>query len=74
MCKYCEKRKDNTIKGENFELLSTAGFRHDRIYESWIMKNKLDEKAGIMIITNYTNGVYFNINYCPICGRNLKEN
>lgn len=70
-CKYCEEREDKTIKGEDFELLSTAGFKYDRIYKSWIMKNKLDEKAGIMIITDYTNGVYFDINYCPICGRKL---
>ena len=37
-CKYCEEREDKTIRGEKFELLSTAGFKYDRIYESWIMK------------------------------------
>lgn len=73
MCKYCKQREKNIIKGKDFDLLPTAGFRNDRIYSSWIMKNENDEKAGIMISTNNGNAVYFDINYCPICGRKLGE-
>ena len=61
MCKYCEEREKNEIKGKDFDLLSTAGFKNDRIYSSWIMKNENDEKAGIMISTNNGNAVYFDI-------------
>lgn len=71
MCKYCEGKEDNTIDGKYFELSETAGFEHDRSYSSWIMKNKADKKAGIMIATNGSNAVYFDINYCPMCGRKL---
>ena len=71
MCEYCIQRDENTIYGKHFNLLPTHGFKNDRRYDSWIMKNKNDTKAGIMILTDNTNGVFFDINYCPICGRKL---
>lgn len=71
MCEYCKQKIDNKIVGKQFQLQETAGFKKDRIYSSWIMKLKADEKAGIMITTNGTNGVFFDINYCPMCGRKL---
>ena len=73
MCKYCEERNPLEINGKQFELNPTAGFKNDRIYSSWIMKGKEDKKAGIMISTNGSNGVYFDIDYCPMCGRRLEE-
>jgi len=73
MCEYCKKRRENEICGKEFGLISTAGFKNDRRYSSWIMKNKTDEKAGIMIATDNGNAVYFDINYCPMCGRKLGE-
>lgn len=72
MCKYC-KQYENGIKGKNFTLQPTAGFHNDRNYSSWIMKNKEDKKAGIMIATNNGNAVYVDINYCPMCGRKLTK-
>lgn len=72
-CKYCMNGNKETINGEEFDLLSTAGFNNDRKYSSWILKGKNDRKAGIIILTNYTNGVYFNINYCPMCGRRIGD-
>ena len=71
MCEYCEQRSNTEIKGKEFELLPTAGFKNDRRYSSWIMKNKADEKAGIMIVTDNSNAVYFDIEFCPMCGRKL---
>lgn len=73
MCEYCEEEQDKTIYGKRFKLLPTAGFENDRTYSSWIMKNKSDKKAGIMIATNNSNAVYFDIAYCPMCGRKLGE-
>ena len=72
-CSYCIKRKDNTISGKEFNLKPTAGFENDRRYSSWIMKNKGDKKAGILIATNNSNAVYFDIEFCPMCGRKLGE-
>lgn len=73
MCKYCEIKSDDgkEINGREFKLLHTHGFKNDRKYSSWILKHTRDIKAGIMIATNNSNAVYFNINYCPICGRKL---
>ena len=71
MCEYCKNRCDGEICGNEFNLKATAGFKYDRKYSSWIMKNKADEKAGIMIATNNGNAVYIDIEFCPICGRKL---
>lgn len=73
MRKYCKASPIMEIRGTEFELKPTAGFKNDRRYSSWIMKGKADKKAGIIIATNGGNGVYFDINYCPMCGRKLKE-
>lgn len=67
MCKYCKQGNKMEIHGAPFNIETTAGFKNDRIYSSWIMKGKEDKKAGIMIATNGGNGVYFDINYCPMC-------
>ena len=72
MCEYCENRNEYEINGKYFKLLPTFGFKNDRKYDVWIMKNKSDKRAGVMITTNNSNGVYFDINYCPMCGRKLR--
>ena len=73
MCEYCRDRKDYEIKGDEFNLLPTFGFKNDRKYSSWIMKNKMDRKAGIMIATDNSNAVYFDINYCPMCRKRVER-
>ncbi len=73
MCEYCEEKSQNEINGKNFNILHTFGFKNDRRYDSWIMKGKIDRKAGIIITTNNSNAVYFDINYCPMCGRKLDK-
>lgn len=73
MCEYCNIRNQNEILGKNFDLQNTAGFEHDRVYSSWIMKNKADKNAGIMIATNGGNAVYFNIQFCPMCRKEARK-
>lgn len=73
MCEYCEEKEKIDICGRNFTLQPTVGFRNDRHYSSWIMKGKSDKNAGIVIATNGGNAVYFDINYCPMCGRKLEK-
>lgn len=72
-CEYCRKGYNLEIHGEDFDLKPTAGFKNDRKYRCWIMKGKEDKKAGIMISTDGTNGVYADIDYCPFCGRKLGD-
>lgn len=75
-CKYClDYNKDilNFI-GHDFKLIKTAGYKENNIkYKSWIMKGKYDKKAGIMITEYGYNGAFFEINYCPMCGRKLGD-
>lgn len=71
-CEYCRKGNPLEINGRDFDLKPTAGFNNDRKYSSWIMKGKEDKKAGIMITTNNSNGVYFDINYCPMCRKEVR--
>ena len=73
MCKYCKESPIMEIGGTEFKLKPTAGFKNDRRYSLWIMKGKEDKKAGIIIATDGSNGVYFDINYCPMCGRKLGD-
>lgn len=76
-CKYCkEKTKNNSkaieIWGLNLEMHKTAGYKEDCIkYRCWIAKLTGDEKAGIMVSTDNGDACYFDINYCPICGRKV---
>lgn len=75
-CKYCGDYKKNVLAfaGTDFKLIKTAGYKDDWIkYRSWIMKGDKDKKAGIMITEGGCNGVYFDINYCPMCGRKLGD-
>lgn len=73
MCEYCNIRNQNEIFGKKFDLQNTAGFKHDRVYSSWIMKNKADKNAGIMIATNGGNAVYFDIQFCPMCRKEVRK-
>lgn len=73
MCEYCEEKTPKTeIFGKRFKLEKTAGYTDDIMkHDAWIMKNKNDKKAGIMFCTYGSSGVYFDIDYCPMCGRKL---
>ena len=70
----------------NSELKPTAGYepkRNKNCYkesynpeaferiELFILKGRNDEKAGLMI-ENISGARYIDINYCPMCGRELK--
>lgn len=78
-CEYCKNVNfgdGEEIFGKYFKLQKTTGFEKQNINkECWIMKNKNDDSAGIMVAEKYNgcngNALYFNINYCPICGRKL---
>ena len=73
MCKYCKEFSDiyHIVHGEYFDIIPTFGFKNDTKYDAWINQNSGDKKAAIMITTDNSNGVFFEINYCPICGRKL---
>lgn len=76
MCEYCEPNKNGEIRGKSFKLEKTVAYMNTYINKDcWILKGEGDEKAGIMVADRYPgvseNALYFDINYCPICGRKL---
>lgn len=72
MCEFCRQRKDeNTIYGKDIKINQCASAT-DLSYAK-IIKNVNDEKAGIIIFKQCKAGGYFDINYCPMCGRKLVE-
>ena len=73
MCEFCRQRKDeNTIYGKDIKINQCASATD--LSDARIIKNVNDEKAGIIIFKQCKAGGYFDINYCPICGRKLVEN
>ena len=70
MCEFCRQRKDeNTIYGKDIKINQCASAT-DLSYAK-IIKNVNDEKAGIIIFKQCKACGYFDINYCPMCGRKL---
>lgn len=67
MCEYCrEWHGEDTICGCDIEVENAI----DAV-ETQIMKNTEDKKAGIAIFMNKKHIGYFDIEYCPFCGRKL---
>ena len=74
MCEYCREYENGNIKGDEFKVEKTAGYKEEYMkYRCWIMKTINDLKAGIMISEYGMNAGYIDINYCPMCGRKLEE-
>jgi len=75
MCKYCKQMSEKEIHGEDFKLEKTSGYTNKNIQQAaLIMKGKKNDTPGIIIFT-VKNGeaVYFEIDFCPMCGRKLEE-
>lgn len=83
MCEYC-REKDEEIYGKAIttdEWQETAGHKERKqpnpfnayhFLEMFVLKGKLDKKAGLIIDTGF-GARYIDISYCPFCGRKLGE-
>lgn len=73
MCEYCEGEltsKRCIFHGKNIKILECANGR--RLTECEINKYPTEKKYGI-VISHYGLAMgYFDINYCPMCGRDLR--
>lgn len=73
MCDYCRIwHGDNTICGQSFEI-NAVNDNHERFTDAQILQNENDKEPGIVIFLNGRARGYFNITYCPRCGRKLVE-
>lgn len=76
MCQYCREYEKDDIKGKEIKVNKTTILLQKNDTDNlscFIMKGKEDKKAGIMIGT-YEGFHYIDINYCPMCGRQLGGN
>lgn len=72
MCKFCENWHDeNTICGADIKIYKCAN--ETELTEAQILKNFGDNKPAIVIFANTAAMGYFNIEFCPMCGRKLVE-
>ena len=70
MCEFCRQWKDeNTICGKDIKINPCASATD--LSDAQIIKNANDKKAGIVIFKQCKAGGYFDINFCPMCGRKL---
>ena len=70
MCEFCKNWYDkNTICGADIKIYKCAN--ETELTTAQIMKNTNDNKPGVVIFQGGITKGYFEINYCPICGRKL---
>jgi hypothetical protein len=73
MCEFCRKWHDeNTICGANIKIYKCAN--ETNLTNAQIMMNTGDKVPGIVIYSNHCMAKgYFDIAFCPMCGRKLVE-
>ena len=70
MCEFCSyKNNPFIIYGKEIKINKCA--KETDLTEAQIMRNRDDEVPGIVIYKGHSASGYFDINYCPICGRKL---
>jgi len=72
MCEFCKQVDSDRIFGSEIPIFQ-CGNRSD-LTEAQILKNCGDDIPGIVFYEGCKAMGYININYCPICGRNLEVN
>ena len=70
MCEFCSY-KNNTfiIYGKEIKINKCA--KETDLTEAQVMRNRDDDVPGIVIYKGCSATGYFDINYCPMCGRKL---
>lgn len=70
MCEFCREWHDrDTICGADIKIHKCA--RETDLTTAQIMKSANDSKPGVVISQGGVAKGFFEINYCPICGRRL---
>lgn len=71
MCDFCKDYKDNRICGADILIKKCAN--ETDLTDAQIMKNTGDKVPGIVIYSHGAAKGYFDITFCPMCGRKLVE-
>lgn len=72
MCEFCNSNDKKQIFGSHIAIHKCAN--ETNLTNAQIMMNTGDKVPGIVIYSNYCMAKgYFDIAFCPICGRKLVE-
>lgn len=71
MCDFCKDYENNRIFGADIPIKKCAN--ETDLTDAQVMRNRDDEVPGIVIYKGCRAAGYFDINYCPMCGRKLVE-
>lgn len=71
MCNFCKDYSENRIFGADIPIKKCAN--ETDLTDAQIMKNTGDKVPSIVIYKGCKAAGYFNIAFCPMCGRKLVE-
>lgn len=72
MCEFCNSNDKKQIFGAHIPIHKCAN--ETNLTDAQIMMNTGDKVPGIMIYSNYCMAKgYFDIAFCPMCGRKLVQ-
>ena len=71
MCDFCKDYENNRIFGADIPIKKCAN--ETDLTDAQIMKNRVDKVPGIVIYSHGMAKGYFDITFCPMCGRKLVE-
>lgn len=69
MCKFCKEYLDSRICGADIPIKKCAN--ETNLTDARIMKNRGDKVPGIVIFSHGMSKGYFDIAFCPMCGRKV---
>ena len=71
MCEFCKEWKGkDTICGSDIPIYY-CGHKDSTLTQAQILKNCADDRPGIVIYSGCKAMGYFDIKFCPMCGRKL---
>lgn len=71
VCRFCKTYEDNRILGDNILIQKCA--HETNLTKACVMKNSNDKSSAIVIWSYGAVMGYFDIAFCPMCGRKLVE-
>ena len=73
MCEFCREWKSkDTICGSEIPIYF-CGNKDSTLTEAQVLKNCADDRPGIVIYSHGKAMGYFDIRFCPMCGRKLSD-
>ena len=71
MCEFCKDYENNRIFGADIPIKKCAN--ETDLTDAQIMKNRVYKVPGIVIYSHGMAKGYFDITFCPMCGRKLVD-